>query len=115
MNKEKLCIIVAIIIFLIMIGTSTSVAEYVENTIKETGDSEYLGNVLMLGRISDKKFNGGYVGSYSFKIKCVLTYANQDPEFQWIENRVGWVCNRDYYGWIGNFFIFAKGDFYLIN
>lgn len=114
-KTEKVSIIVTITLLLIMMETTISIAEYVENPIKEKSDLEYLGNVLMIGRISDKQFNGGYVGSYTFNIKYVFTYGNQEPELQWIENRVGWVCNRDYNGRIGKFLIFAKGNFYLIN
>jgi hypothetical protein len=115
MKKIKVYIIIALIIFLITIVTSTSVAEYIENKDKDRGDLEYLGNVLMVGRISDLKFIGGYTGSYKFNIKRVFTYGDQEPEVQWIENRVGWVCNRDFFGRLGRFFIFAKGDFYLID
>lgn len=115
MKKEKVCIIVTLILFLTMMGSTISIAEYVENVLPEKSGSEYLGDVFMVGRISDKKFIGGYVGSYTFNIKCVFTYGNQEPELQYIENKVGWVCNRDYNGRIGKFFIFVRGDFYLIN
>jgi len=99
-----------------MILTSIAIAECIEKNVKESEHGKYIGNLLMVGKISDKHFIGGYdPGAYSFKIHRVFTHGNQDPKIQWIENRIGWVCRIDYSGRIGRFFIFTKGDFYLID
>lgn len=113
MRINSLNILLILLVILLMTGTSFTIA--VTNFNEGIKDKELLNSInklIIIGKISNRKFIGGYVGSYLFDIDyALLYYNNQDPKIQLIENKVGWVCVHFYNGIIGKSFICAIGDF----
>jgi len=113
MRIKSLNIVLVLLVILLMTGTSFTLAEInIKEEIKDKELINSLNKLIIIGKISNRKFRGGYVGSYLFDIDYALTYyKNQDPKIQFIENKAGWVCVHFYNGMIGKSFICAIGDF----
>lgn len=113
MRIRILNILLVLLVILMMIGSSFTLAKLnFKEEIYEKEQLNTINKIIIIGKISDRTFRGGYVGSYIFKIDyAILYYKNQDPKIQLIENKVGWVCVHFYYGIIGKSFICAIGDF----
>jgi hypothetical protein len=63
--------------------------------------------ILYVGKISNYTHIHGYTPSCSFHIDLVLTFGDQTPFFQIIQDRDEWIALPLFFGFINEFFIFG--------
>ncbi len=63
--------------------------------------------ILYVGKISNYTHIHGYTPSCSFHIDLVLTFGDQTPFFQIIQDRDEWVALPLFFGFLNEFFIFG--------
>ena len=71
--------------------------EKVESKTKDI--TPYLCDLFLFGKVSNVR-RGGYTPAYWFHIDKVITYGNQDPKMQWIEDCEGHMLSMDFRGFI---------------
>jgi hypothetical protein len=69
----------------------------VESKTKEI--TPYLHDLFLFGRISNVR-RGGYTPAYWFHIDKVMTYGNQDPKLQYIEDCEAHMLSMDFRGFV---------------